>query len=197
MTTEYSFSVNWYDECREHPDRWTNRGRNSLLIVLEDKEHERFKEIAEAVGMLKDDGELEDYYEEAGDYCEPMMNYAYPLHHEPKENEILDIVTKTSCTVMENEDNGEFFLVLTGGGMDLSQSIAHAYTICGDIPDAFAFNVSEQYGLNISGDTYFKVMKKVRESLSDAIEAYKNKIARIDEAIKDAKARNKKNGKSN
>jgi len=68
----------------------------------------------------------------------------------PDEDKILEIVKKTCLTVMENQDTGEYFLVLCGGGMDLSQSIAYAYLLAGQrIPDELAFEVCTQPCLSV------------------------------------------------
>lgn len=191
MTTEYSINIDWFEEFKNNPDIWENHGKNILSNILENSDHPKFKEVADNLDVLKEDGSLKKYWDESLNNQDPMMNYGYPLHHEPTEEEILEIVLNTSCSVMENTNTGDFFLVLNGGGMDLSQSIAHAYLICGYIPDALAFNVSTQYGLNISGETYFKVMRKVRESLSNTMDSYQSKILRIDKAINEAKQRQK------
>ena len=176
MTTEYSINVDWLEEYKEHPDRWINHGRD---ILRNSCKH-------------KDGVEKNDWCEECDiseDSAEPMMNYAYPLHHEPEEEEILRVVKETSLTIMENQDSGEWFLGLCAGGMDLSQSIGYAYLICGYIPDAMAFNISSQYGLTKSGKKYFELMKAVIDSLEGTREAYKNKIERIREEVKEAKAK--------
>lgn len=185
MTTEYSLSVSWFDEYEQHPDRWMNHGAEAIY----NKETERLSNCPHGNKENEYCDECECYPDDERNNNEPMMNYAYPLHHEPDEEQILKVVQETSCTVMENQDTEEFFLALCGGGMDLSQSIAHAYLICGYIPDALASNVSTQYGLNISGENYFKVMEAIKDSLNNTIEVYKNKIARIDEAVKQSKAK--------
>jgi hypothetical protein len=79
------------------------------------------------------------------DSCKPMMNYGYPLSFLPDDQKILKVVKDTCLTVMENQDTGDSFLVLCGGGMDLSQSIANAYLLAGErIPDELAFEVCTQ-----------------------------------------------------
>lgn len=215
MTTEYSISVDWREEYTEHPDRWVNHGRDILRDSCKhfDADEDNKKEFDNRSEQDKKDYTEEQFKDWCKDsfktsnvdyqgYCEecdisedcaePMMNYAYPLHHEPTEEEILRVVKETSLTIMENQDSGDWFLALCGGGMDLSQSIGYAYLICGYIPDAMAFNVSSQYGLNISGKKYFELMKKVVESLENSQEAYKSKIERIKNAVKEAKAKQKK-----
>jgi hypothetical protein len=49
------------------------------------------------------------------------------------------------------KDTEEYFLALTGGGMDFSQNIALAYIIAqGWIPIALAYEVFTQLELNVS-----------------------------------------------
>ena len=210
MTTEYSISIDWREEFKEHPDKWINHGRDILRTSCKhydadennkeafdnrteqdkkDYNEEQFEEWCKD-SFKNSNVDYRDYCEEceiSEDDCEPMMNYAYPLHHEPTEEEVLRVVKETSLTIMENDENGEWFLVLCGGGMDLSQSIGYAYLICGYIPDAMAFNVSTQYGLNISGKKYFELMDFIINSLKNTQEAYKHRIVRINEAVKEAK----------
>ena len=189
MATEYSVNIDWYSEFREHPGRWTNHGRNALRASCNHYDADASN------GDKPEDSktsnvDYRDYCERCDiseDSCEPMMNYGYPLHHLPDDEQILAIAKETCLTVMENEDTGECYLVLCGGGMDLSQQIAKAYMICGYVPDALAFNVSTQYGLNLSGDDYFRVMSFVKESLVYAIADYQNKVKQIQEAIRKAK----------
>ena len=210
MTNEYSISVDWTN----YFENWTNRGRDILKdscnhYDADESNKEDFDNRSEQDKKDYTEEQFEDWCKDSfktsnvryKDYCEecdisedsaePMMNYAYPLHHEPTEEEILRIVKETNLTIMENNDTGEFFLALCGGGMDFSQEIGYAYLICGYIPDAMAFNVSEQYGLNISGKKYFELMNKVITSLENSQEAYKNRIVRIKEAVKEAKAKKK------
>jgi len=72
----------------------------------------------------------------------PMMNFIYPLDYQGMVDEGYDgesrkenverrikIASETNCICVENQKTGEWFLTLTGGGMDLSFSIAHAYMI--------------------------------------------------------------------
>lgn len=65
----------------------------------------------------------------------PMMNFIYPLDYkgfiegdEGKAKRV-KIASETNCVCVYKEDTDEWFLTLTGGGMDLSPSIAYAYVI--------------------------------------------------------------------
>ena len=78
--------------------------------------------------------------EDDSGYLAPMMNFIYPLDYDGMVNDDgadseenrkrrIEIAEKTNCVCVENQKTGEWFLALTGGGMDLSFSIAHAYMI--------------------------------------------------------------------
>lgn len=71
---------------------------------------------------------------------DPMMNYLYPLDYKGFVDEGFDeesrirnqktrvkIASETNCICVEDNKTGEWFLTLTGGGMDLSPSIGYAF----------------------------------------------------------------------
>jgi hypothetical protein len=67
--------------------------------------------------------------EEAEEANFPSTNYAYPIGANilvPNKT-IMKICEQTSCTVVYNLLNDQYYLCLTGGGMDFTQSIALAY----------------------------------------------------------------------
>ena len=58
----------------------------------------------------------------------PMMNYLYPLDYQGLVTDEIKIeLAQTNCILVEEESTGDYFLTLTGGGMDLSPAIAWAY----------------------------------------------------------------------
>lgn len=69
--------------------------------------------------------------EDDNGYVSPMMNYVYPLDYSGMvtQEKQIEIATETNCILIEETNTGDWFLALTGGGMDLSFSIAHAYMI--------------------------------------------------------------------
>ncbi len=173
MSSEYSMSVDW----REEYEQWSNLGRNTLF------ESCTHKDGANEKGYC-DKGKC-DISEDA---AEPIMNYAYPLYSCPSEEQILKIVNHTNLTVMEKDE--DYYLALTGGGMDLSQDIGLAYMYAGQrIPSALASEISTQYGLSVSGKEWFKLMKEIKQVMRyDMINAKEN-IERINEAMKVAKTK--------
>ena len=179
--------IDWYDEFREHPDRWINHGRriaeDSCKHKTQDKDgnknnretNMRYGGYCEKCGFGEDD-------------CEPMMNYGYPLYALPDENKILQIVKNTCLTVMENQDTGEYFLVLCGGGMDLSQSIAHAYLLAGQrIPDELVFEVCTQPFFSVGKKEYFRIMRECKKELRDIRRRALQRIRKINDIVKNVK----------
>lgn len=58
----------------------------------------------------------------------PMMNYIYPLDYQGLVTQEIQIeLAQTNCMLVEENETGDYFLVLNGGGMDLSPAIAYAY----------------------------------------------------------------------
>jgi len=58
----------------------------------------------------------------------PMMNYLYPLDYQGLVTQEIQIeLAQTNCILVEEESTGDYFLTLTGGGMDLSPAIAWSY----------------------------------------------------------------------
>ena len=120
-----------------------------------------------------------------------MMNYAYPLYSEPSEKQILKIVRNTNLTVMEKD--GDFFLVLTGGGMDLSQDIGLAYIYAGErIPIALAQQISTQHGLSCSGKEYKLLMREIKGCMNNEVTACKSKIEQINQCFNKLKENKKR-----
>lgn len=174
MTTEYSIHVNDWTE-----QRWNHVGVD--LMYQHYLENEAFKKEAEEDYAWI---ELEELARERADENFPMMLYAYPLAIEPSDDKIKEVCMKTCCTVVEDNDSGDFFLALSGGGMDLSQHIALAYMIAQKwIPTALAIEVSLQEGLNFSGEIYLKIMSGLKDSLEKDVSRITQQIVSIDKAV--------------
>ena len=181
---EMTHFIDWHDEFRQHPDRWLNHGRRVAEYSCKHKTQNKDSEDRRETNMLYSGWCEEcDFYE---DSCEPMMNYGYPLYGLPDADKILKIIQKTCLTVMENEDTREFFLVLCGGGMDLSQSIAHAYLLAGQrVPDELAFEVCTQPCLSVGRKDYFQVMRACKEELESIRRRATQRIKQIEDVLRD------------
>lgn len=171
---------------------WTNHGRNLIEDNCKHKDQDnQTGEGYDSETNMRYAGYCEKCSMDLTDY-DPMMNYGYPLHNLPCEENILKVVKQTCLTVMEEESTGEVYLVLCGGGMDLSQSIALAYLLAGErIPDELCFGVCTQPCLSVGKKEYLMVMKAVKEELKDVQTRGQRRIKEINEIVKKYKASEK------
>lgn len=157
---EYSINVEQWDET------WNYVGRELEISKRGEWSERRQNGVGE-----------DDYY--------PMMNYCYPLYKAPTDSEIFKVHRLTSCTVVEKD--GDYYLALTGGGMDLSQDIALAYYICQRwIPYELAIEVNTQPNLSQYGIYYRRTMRAVKDSLRENILSARRKIKEINKGIKES-----------
>lgn len=181
-TMEMTHFIDWHDEYKEHPDRWLNHGRRIAEYSCSHKTQDKDSEDSQETNML-----YSGWCEECGFYedsCEPMMNYGYPLHGLPDDEKSLNIVKETCLTVMENDETGECFLVLCGGGMDLSQSIAYAYLLAGQrIPDELVFEICSQPCFSIGEKEFIQVMRACKYELEDIRRRALERMQQIDNAL--------------
>jgi hypothetical protein len=177
-----TYYIDWHDEFRQHPDRWLNHGRRVAEESCQHKTQDKKTEDNRETSMLYSGWcEQCDFHE---DSCEPMMNYSYPLYSLPDDEKILKIVKETCLTVMENDDTGKCFLVLCGGGMDLSQSIAYAYLLAGQrIPGELAFEVSLQRCLSVGEAAFSQVMRACKKELEGIGQRALDRIKEIDDLL--------------
>ena len=177
MTTEYSISVDdWQDE------RWNHVGSDLMYdYYLKDR---KTKRECKDCGC----GDIETIAREKADDHYPMMLYAYPLSMEPSDEKIIEVCTKTNCTVVKDNETEDYFLALSGGGMDLSQDVALAYLIAdGYIPTSLAINVCTQPCLSVGKKSYLKIMKAIKKQLKNEIYYHKEHIKKINETVKQFK----------
>jgi hypothetical protein len=150
----YSISVDW----REQYEQWENEGRRVMIDY-----YQAHPKAVKDEGYDKAD---DDSIYELADRQEPMMNYAYPLETNPSDEKILKVCQNTNCTVMYKPDSEEYYLALTGGGMDLSQDIAYAYQITdGWLPKDLLVEVCHQPELSVHGTKWLKMAEQIRKQL--------------------------------
>ncbi len=156
MSSGYSINVDWREEFEE----WENIGRDVMRELFEEHPEE-----AEKDGHDVEDGKVT-YLDEVLDNYEPMMNYAYLLQCNPDREKLLRVCRETNLTVMYRESEDEYYLALTGGGMDLSQDIARAYQILETwIPIALISEVSKQPELSVHGKAWLEMAKQIQKQL--------------------------------
>jgi hypothetical protein len=109
------------------PDEWTERDVTEEGELVHDPD-----DVAEALRDAFRDA-APDHAEE----WEPMMDYAYPLGRGDCASVLQSrlLAAGVGCVVAVELD-GQAVLALSGGGMDLSWDICHAYAVCGYMPPA-------------------------------------------------------------
>jgi len=145
----YSIKVDWSEALGN--GNWDNIGRNMLEQKCKHKKGVAYSGYCEKCDISEDS-------------ASPMMNYAYPLETTPDDDKVLQVVEETNCTVMYNNDTDEYFIVLCGGGMDLSQDIALAYVILERwIPESLIVEVCNQKNFSVSGKNFEILQKAIIE----------------------------------
>jgi len=172
------------EEVWQNPDKWINHGRN----ILEDN----CKHKTQDKGS-KENRETNVRYSGYCDECDvsedsarPMMNYLYPLElTDFDEDKILKVVRETNCTVLENNESGEWFLALCGGGMDLSQDIGYSYMILETwLPDDLLQSVNKQPLLSLGSKKYKELAKQIIKQLKMRSGQYKQRAKEWKERLK-------------
>lgn len=115
----------------------------------------------------------------------PMMNFIYPLDYqgfmegEEGEAKRVKIASETNCVCVYKEDTDEWFLTLTGGGMDLSPSIAYAYVIAQKwLPVYLLQQLSPGWCKDSLSEEHFKELRSI------CIEQTMNEKSKFQEQIK-------------
>ena len=128
-----------------------------------------------------DGDEIRSYIDEGPDHgWEPMMNYAYPLGAEPPDDWKTRMVT---CTCVEID--GEYYLALTGGGMDLSWEICETFMRLGYWPPAHFARLPEMAGRGTS-DRDKWLIEGCRKSLEGMRDRIERDLRALDGMIKSA-----------
>ena len=114
----------------------------------------------------------------------PTMNFAYPLFSEPDEEKIAKVCEETGCTVVYNLQDDNYYLALTGGGMDMSQSIALAYIIAdGCIDWDFIENVYISGAFSVSEKDYQIILKELERQFSISISNQTQKLKEVQDKL--------------
>jgi len=171
-----SITTDWSNE------KWEMIGAQ----LMEQKERERLENCTHGNQNLDSCDECECYPDQVADENYPMMNYAYPLHSEPGSDDIITVCKETNCTVVQDNETGDFYLALTGGGMDLSQDIAYAYIICdGCIDWDMLTDISLQIGLSASKKQMKVILEQLDKQIDSRIDTYKSHLVRVKANLKE------------
>jgi hypothetical protein len=103
----------------------------------------------------------------------PMMNYLYPLPNdferdmqnmfgESWRSRIKKVLENT--TIVYFEESGEYFMALTGGGMDLSWEICESYVGLGYLPPLHFCDLPNMAGINFKRAKIRRVLAACKRS---------------------------------
>ena len=155
------------DDPRELSRAELVEGLESIGVACYDEESDDL--LAAAYGDSMMAGDLGPQWLDWTDACReafeesssPMMNYAYPVNI--RDDMDLNTAARTlidlPLTLIENIDDGEYFLALTGGGMDLSDKICQAYIALGQRPPVHFCRVPRMAGTKYSQD-FLDILKE-------------------------------------
>ncbi|MCK4982607.1 MAG: hypothetical protein KAS17_06765 [Victivallaceae bacterium] len=171
--------VNWGD---------TDIYRNWDFIgagIMYDKELEKLSHCSHGNKEKEYCHTCECYPDDTHQDNKPVVNYAYPLFSEPDEEKIIKVCEETGCTVVYNSQDDNYYLALTGCGMNLSQDIALAYIIVdGCIEWGFLENVSVSGAFSVSKEDYQIILNELERQLAISIDNQTRKLKEVTEQLK-------------
>ncbi len=172
----YSISHDW----SEYDENLINHGENVLRASCKHKD-----------GVEENDYCEKCYISE--DSAQPMMNYLYPLElTDFEDSKMLKVVKETNCTIIENQETGEWFLTLCGGGMDLSQDIAFAYQILETwIPQDLLGSVCKQANFSLGSKNYKSLARGIIKQLKMEANRHKQNAKDWKERLKNLRDKEK------
>ena len=130
-------------------------GLESIGVACFDDESDELLAAAYADSMLAgdldgaDDWETE-IFDAWHEYAAPMMNYRYPVTLRDNASTAAAKLIGLPLTLIECQYSGDYFLALTGGGMDLSAEICRAYIALGQRPPVHFCRVPRMAGRKYS-----------------------------------------------
>lgn len=156
------------------PDTYMIEAEDSVGIAHYDPSDEEWTKLmahywpkldAEEIGRTFQEGDGDDWY--------PAMNYVYPLPCPPPD----DWKTCVSCCTCVEID-GEPYLALTGGGMDLSWEICESFLALGYYPPA---HFAELPAMADRGESKQDrtILAACRRSLEAMVERHQAKLDRL------------------
>jgi len=119
-----------------------------VIEAINDEEIDGLDDYREAVN---------DHYQEDGaDRFSPMMNYYYPLpDYRGNESDDQLLLDREGGSVALVRVHGNVVLALTGGGMDLSWDICHAFMLLGYLPPMHFVDLPRFAGKKLDEDTAY------------------------------------------
>ena len=165
-------------------------GLESICVACFDDDSD--ETLAAAYGDSMIAGDLDgasDYWaEEVREVFEessaPMMNYAYSIkiRDDMQPSRAAKALIGLPLTLIYEEESEDYFLALTGGGMDLSDKICQAYIALGQRPPVHFCRVPRMAGTKYSQD-FLDILK---ESCQIAINRHTSALSDLEHLSKDA-----------
>lgn len=184
------YGIGLSDDPRELSRAELIEGLESIGIACYDNESDDL--LAAAYGDSMIAGDLNGRSDYWADECRdsfhessaPMMNYAYPvkLRDDMQESHAAKALIDLPLTLIREECDGDYYLALTGGGMDLSAEICKAYIALGQRPPAHFCRVPRMAGRKYSQD----FIAILRESCEIAINWQNSTLSDLDNLAADS-----------
>ena len=137
------------------------------MIVLREKSSSELDKIIESLGFYGSFEEKSEWqgndlhswlYEE--DFAVPIYNFIHKLDREPSDKDIITTFRDFGMVVINIEE--DYYIALTGCGMDMSQLIGLAYLELDSwIPADFIGSINLQYGLNVDGEKWKRLVTEI------------------------------------
>ncbi len=109
--------------------------------------------------------------------CAPMMNYYYPLPYyegDPEEDQLTLYQSSANVVLVSmmgvDEDDDTYALALSGGGMDLSFDICHAYILLGYAPPTQFCDLPDFAGQNNRREPFASIIKACLRSVEAVVQ---------------------------
>ncbi len=109
--------------------------------------------------------------------CAPMMNYGYPLPYyegDPEEEQLTLYQSSANVVLVEligvADDDAAYVLALSGGGMDLSFDICHAYILLGYAPPLQFCDLPDFAGQDNSQEPFASIIKACLQSVESVVQ---------------------------
>ena len=175
----FNLYVNWSDE--DILKTWDFIGAG----IVYQYEYKRLQECPHGNQNLRYCDECECFPEIREADNKPAVNFVYPLVKKPSAGKILRVCNETSCTVIRNLDDENYYLALTAAGMDLSQDIALAYIIAdGQIHWDMLEDIYTTKVFSVTEKDYQTVLKKLEEQLKFSIKRRQTKLKEVIRQLK-------------
>ncbi len=127
--------------------------------------------------------------------CAPMMNYYYPLPHyegDPEADQLTLYQSSASVVLVKmmgiEEDDATYVLALSGGGMDLTWDICHAYMLLGYAPPLQFCDLPGFAGQDNRSEPFWTILKACLYSAKAATFRARFKTQQLLQQVNDALA---------